>query len=54
MAKTAAERQAEARRTRHERFERRTAALHAILAKLKGNDKPLAVELRALAEDGLA
>lgn len=28
-------------------------ALNAIVAKLKGNEKPLAVEIRKLAEEGL-
>jgi len=36
------------------KLETREAALRAILAALDGNDKPLAVKLRAIATEGLA
>lgn len=50
---TEADRQREFRNRRAKRISLMTGALSAILAKLEGNDKPLAVELRALAEHGL-
>ncbi len=49
-----AQRQKRYRENRTKRDQRRQDALQAILAKLEGNDKPLAVELRALAQQGLS
>jgi hypothetical protein len=49
MAITNAQRQAN-RRAKHMRMQ---AALMAIIVRLHGNDKPLAVELRTMAEDAL-
>lgn len=54
MAKTPAERQRDARDRRAERFNRMEVALTDILERLKGNGKALAVELREIAERGLA
>lgn len=53
MALTTAERQERFRKGQAVRIERMRSALEAIVLKLDGNEKPLAVELRALAEAGL-
>lgn len=50
---TNAEHQRAYRERRQQRFERMSSSLSAILAKLDGNDKPLAVEIRKIAEEGL-
>lgn len=48
-----ARRQKAYRDRKTQRSQRMDGALRAIIAKLAENDKPLAVELRALAEGGL-
>jgi len=53
MSKTVAQAQREYRERYRARHERMKLALGSIIAKLDGNDKPLAVAVRALAEDGL-
>ena len=53
MSKTVAQAQKEYRERRARRIERMTDALNLIIAKLDGNDKALAVELRAIAGEGL-
>jgi hypothetical protein len=50
---TNAERQAAFRKRQVQREERMRLALRNILARLEGNDKALANELRALAQEGL-
>ncbi len=54
MSKTVAQAQREYRERRAARIERMRSALYRIIARLDGNDKPLAVELRTMAEEGLA
>lgn len=52
--KSAAQFQKEYRQRQAERHERMRAALRGVIDRLEGNDKALAVELRAIAEEGLA
>ncbi len=53
MSKTIAQAQKEYRERRAARIARMKSALDRIIARLDGNDKPLAVELRAIALEGL-
>jgi len=53
VATTNAERQAAHRARRNAQFDKRTATLQQILTMLDGNQKPMAVKLRAVAEEGL-
>jgi hypothetical protein len=50
---TNAERQAAFRKRQVQREERMRLALRNILARLEGNDKSIAVEIRAMAKEGL-
>ena len=53
MAQSTNERQRAFRHGQIDKLARRKAALMQIIARLDGNDKPLAVEIRQLAQDGL-
>ena len=53
MPMTNAEHQAAYRARRAAQFDKRTATLQQILIMLDGNQKPMAVKLRAVAEEGL-
>jgi len=53
MAKSNAEHQAAYRARRNAQFDKRTATLQQILTMLDGNQKPMAVKLRSVAEEGL-
>ena len=53
MSKTVAQAQKEYRDRRKARMDRMRSALEGIVAKLDGNDKPLAVAVREIALGGL-
>lgn len=54
MAQSTNERQRAFRHGQIDKLARRKVALEQILTRLDGNDKPLAVEIRRIAQEGLA